>query len=253
LSKFIRLILNENMKMMSRTGNWAMILFFFMVIFSRISLAPTEADKKHIPDLFGYFLDSAGSPLIITILAIIWAASIMATEFSSGTVKLLLIRPVSRTKILWAKYTLVVLYAVFLSLLYYVLHLLIGFLLYDNASFHNEAVITLAESLGLSLLETVFMITLTYMISVLSFSTSLALGLSLVLYMSSTVITFFIQSKPWAKFIFITQLNLSQYASPDSVLTALNTLPFALCVLGVYFILFISITQAVFVSRDVVN
>jgi ABC-2 type transport system permease protein len=253
LSKFIRLIQNENMKMMSRTGNWVMISFFFMVIFSSVAMAPSEEDKNRIPDLFGDFLNSASSPLIITILAIIWAASIMATEFSTGTIKLLLIRPVSRAKILWAKYALVVIYAAVLSVLYYVMHLIFGFILYADASISHDALVTLAKSLSLSLLETIFMITLTYMISVLSFNTSLALGLSLVLYMSSTVITFLIQSKPWAKFLFITQLNLAQYASADSALTALNTLPFALCVLGVYFILFVSITWAVFSSRDVVN
>ena len=47
---------------------------------------------------------SASMVLVITVFTIIIAGDILAGEFSSGTIKLLLIRPANRLKILIAKY-----------------------------------------------------------------------------------------------------------------------------------------------------
>jgi ABC-2 type transport system permease protein len=240
--------------MFSRVSNWVMIGFYFVIIFFNVAMAPVDKADSMISDPFSYFLSSSDTPMvIITTLSIIWAAGIMAAEFSTGTIKLLLIRPVTRTKILWAKYTLVVLYALILTVLYYVLTIMFGFLLYTDASFASEGVTTLAKAAGLSLLESFFMITLTYMVAVLSYNRSLALGLSMFLYLTNTVIAFFMQTKPWSKFLFFTQLNLTKYATHDGAISAPNTLAFALCVLGVYFILFIAATWVVFSNRDVAS
>jgi ABC-2 type transport system permease protein len=242
------------MKMFSQVSNWVMLGFYFVIIFFNVAMAPVDETDQFVADPFSYFLSSADTPMVvITTLSIIWAAGIMAAEFSSGTVKLLLIRPVTRTKILWAKYTLVVLYALVLSILYYVLTLMFGFLLYTDASLSSEGVMILAKAAGLSFLESLFMITLAYMIAVISYNRSLALGVSMFLYLTNTVIAFFLQTKPWSKFLFFTQLNLTKYASHDGAVSAPNTLAFALCVLGVYFILFVVAAWVTFSNRDVAS
>jgi ABC-2 type transport system permease protein len=254
LIKFIRLIQNENMKMFSRTSQLVMIGFFFLVILFGVAMTPSDLSNAPVEDQFSYYLTSSDSPmLVITTLAIIWAAGIMAAEFSSGTVKLLLIRPVTRTKILWSKYVLVVLYVLILTILYFILTVLFGYLLYPDASFPNEAITTLAKMSVLSFVESLFMITFTYFLAVITYNRSLALGVSLFLYLTSSVLIFVLQAKPWSKYLFFTQLNLTKYASYDGAISALNTLPFALCVLGIYFVLFIVATWITFSSRDVAS
>jgi ABC-2 type transport system permease protein len=242
------------MKIFSQTSNWIMVGFFLLVILFNVAMTPSDLPNASIEDQFSYYLSSSDTPLlVITTFSIIWAAGIMAAEFSSGTIKLLLIRPVTRAKILWAKYTLVVLYALVLTIIYFILTVLFGYILYPDASFPNEGITILAKVSGLSFLESLFMITLTYFIAVISYNRSLALGLSLFLYLMSSVLSFMLQTKPWSKFLFFTQLNLTKYASFDGGISAMNTLSFALCVLGVYFILFIVATWITFSSRDVAS
>jgi ABC-2 type transport system permease protein len=242
------------MKIFSQTSNWIMVGFFLLVILFNVAMTPSDLPNASIEDQFSYYLSSSDTPLlVITTFSIIWAAGIMAAEFSSGTIKLLLIRPVTRAKILWAKYTLVVIYALVLTIIYFILTVLFGYILYPDASFPNEGITILAKVSGLSFLESLFMITLTYFIAVISYNRSLALGLSLFLYLMSSVLSFMLQTKPWSKFLFFTQLNLTKYASFDGGISAMNTLSFALCVLGVYFILFIVATWITFSSRDVAS
>src|SRR5699024_8841970 len=47
---------------------------------------------------------NAGMLIVVTLLTIIIAAGMIAHEFRWGTIKLLLIRPISRTRILFSKY-----------------------------------------------------------------------------------------------------------------------------------------------------
>ncbi|MCH5584661.1 ABC transporter permease [Shimazuella sp. AN120528] len=252
--KFVRLIQNENMKMFSRVSNWVMVGFFFLVILFNVAMTPADLPNASVEDQFSYFLSGSDSPLlVITALSIIWASSIMAAEFSSGTIKLLLIRPVTRVKILWSKYTLVVLYALGLTIIYFLLTLLFAYILYPGVSFPNESITIFAKMSGLSFIESLFMITLTYFLAVTSYNRSLALGVSLFLYLMSSVLAFVLQTKPWSKYLFFTQLNLTKYASFDGGISAMNTLSFSLCVLGVYFILFIVATWITFASRDVAS
>jgi ABC-2 type transport system permease protein len=242
------------MKMFSRISNWVLFGFFFLVILFNVAMTPSDLKNESVEDQFSYFLTGSESPiLIITTLSIIWASSIMASEFSTGTIKLLLIRPVTRAKILWSKYVLVVLYALGLTILYFLLTLLFGYILFPDASFPNDSIIVLAKISGLSLIESLFMITFTYLIAVTSYNRSLALGVSLFLYLMSSVLTFVLQTKPWSKFLFFTQLNLTKYATLDGQLSSMNTLSFALCVLGTYFILFVAATWITFSSRDVAS
>jgi ABC-2 type transport system permease protein len=231
-----------------------MLGFFFLVILFNVAMTPSDLPNASVEDQFSYFLSGSDSPLlVIPTLSTICASSIPAAEVSTGTIKLLLIRPVTRVKVLWSKYTLVVLYAFGLTIVYFVLTLLFGYILYPDVSFPNESITLLAKISGLSFLESLFMITLTYFIAVISYNRSLALGLSLFLYLMSSVLAFMLQTKPWSKYLFFTQLNLTKYASFDGGIAAMNTLSFSLCVLGLYFLLFLVATWVIFTSRDVAS
>ncbi len=238
------------MKMFSRVGTWVMLGFFLLMILLNLIASPTDLSSG-----FSDFLSGSVTPMsIITLLACIWSAGIMTSEFSTGTVKLLMIRPVTRTKILWAKYTLVVIYTIILTVSYYAFIILLGLMIYGDASLADPNVILLGQAAVLKFIEALFIITLTYMVAVLSHNRSLAMGISLFFYYASNIVGFFLQNKPWAKYLFFMHLDLTGYVITSISLTPhTEPLSFALCVLGAYFIAFLVITWYSFAKRDVVN
>ncbi|NQD67486.1 ABC transporter permease, partial [Bacillus haikouensis] len=69
---------------------------------------------------------------LVGLFAIIVAAGIVASEFSWGTIKLLLIRPISRTKILISKYITVILYGGTLLGVLFAVSFLVGLILFGG-------------------------------------------------------------------------------------------------------------------------
>src|SRR5690625_4308465 len=96
------------------------------------------------PTSFGawqYVLDNKGLLSIVSLLTIIVAAGIVANEFRWGTIKLLLIRPISRTKILASKYIAVLLFAFFTLLFVLIFSWIIGALFFGVEGLNPHIVI----------------------------------------------------------------------------------------------------------------
>src|SRR5690625_4480784 len=96
------------------------------------------------PTSFGawqYVLDNKGLLSIVSLLTIIIAAGIVANEFRWGTIKLLLIRPISRTKILTSKYIAVLLFALFTLLFVLIFSWIIGALFFGLEGLNPHIVI----------------------------------------------------------------------------------------------------------------
>jgi ABC-2 type transport system permease protein len=94
LSKLFHLVLNENMKIMYRPRFWLMIVIlvasvFCVVVF--ISNGEQNADQK--TGLWGFVTTCSVLLFMVQIFSVIIAGDIVASEFSWGTIKLLLIRP----------------------------------------------------------------------------------------------------------------------------------------------------------------
>ncbi len=63
-----------------------------------------DIEPVEMATFWGFVKEAVGITSIITMFTIIIGAGIVANEFSWGTIKLLLIRPVSRGKVLLSKY-----------------------------------------------------------------------------------------------------------------------------------------------------
>src|SRR5699024_9664341 len=87
-------------------------------------------------NVWGYMDTNGVLVQLIGVFVIIVGASIVANEFQKGTIKLLLVRSASRTQILASKFTVTVLFGLFLLLLLFVLSFGIGglFFGFDGAS-----------------------------------------------------------------------------------------------------------------------
>ncbi|REJ07443.1 ABC transporter permease [Halobacillus trueperi] len=200
---------------------------------------------------------------LVSLFTIIVAAGITANEFRWGTIKLLLIRPISRWKILLAKYVSVVMYALTMLLALYILSFLVGSLLFGMGSFSQTYVYTQAGEIKdagifsftvsqylLSFVELIMMATFAFMIASVFRNTSLAIGLAIFLMMAGSSIIVFFMEKEWAKYILFANTDLSQYMSGTPFVSG-TSLGFSIAVLAVYYVLFMALAWGFFTKRDV--
>src|SRR5690606_35934875 len=80
--------------------------------------------------MWGGILGAAGLVYVVTLFTIIVAGDSLAGEFATGTIKLLLIRPANRTKILLSKYFASLLFGLLLLAVLFVVSVLANGVLY---------------------------------------------------------------------------------------------------------------------------
>ncbi|MBD3107358.1 ABC transporter permease [Bacillus sp. AGMB 02131] len=204
-------------------------------------------------------------PLIdfIAIITITIAAGIVASEFSTGTIKLLLIRPVSRVKILLSKYVTVILFSIGTVLFTFAVTWIIGAVLFGLGdagpylAYTNGEVIErsqLANALftyGMSSIGLFMLTTMAFMISAAFRNSSLAIGISIFLLLMGGNITSILAMKfEWAKYSLFANTNLMSYFDGRPLFDDM-TIGFSIVVLMAYFIIFNLIAFLFFVKRDV--
>ena len=187
----------------------------------------------------------------VLLLTVIVAAGIVASEFSQGTIKMLLTRPVKRWKILLSKFLTVNLFGIILMLIGYVVYILLAMLLFESGSDLNWSV--WSQSLYMLLLSfgNVF-VTATFAFTIGSVfrSSSLAIGLSLFIYFTGSTISALLSRYEVAKYLLFTHMDLTQFETGYMLIEDL-TMPFSLVVLAVYIAIFLVISYTTFVKRDV--
>lgn len=205
-------------------------------------------------------LDTFGMMSFVTLLMIIASAGIVASEFSQGTIKMLLSRPVKRWKILTSKYLTVLLFGLLLTVVTYVSSVMSAYIFYPAAEgnsvlfFDSEIAVTavLGESAYLVLLTFVYvcvMATLAFMIGSVFRSSALAIGVSLFLFFTGSMIVMFLERFAVAKYILFAH-DLTQYELGHKVLAS-NTMPFSIAVLIAYVVVFLAISYTTFIKRDI--
>lgn len=224
-----------------------------------------ENDIKPTPyDGWEYVLDNSFLTSIISLFTIIVAAGIISNEFKWGTIKLLLIRPISRTKILLSKYVSVLIFAFTLLVFLLATSWLVGAVLFGlnglNPVFvqnmmpgfvQNDVLGEIAKSYGFSLVTLVMMATFAFMISAIFRSSGMAIGLAIFLMMAGNAIALFLSQYEWSKFILFANTDLSQYTNGMEPLIPGTSMMFSIVVLLVYFAIFMGAAWAAFTKRDV--
>lgn len=214
----------------------------------------------------GYSFIEDSIPLIsvAALFTIVIAAGIVASEFGWGTIKLLLIRPMKRSKILLSKYITVILFGILMLSVIFISSSILGFILFGSGDGTN---IYLAYSNGevvernmighlvnlfiLSSVDMVMLTTMAFMISAVFRNSSLAIGISLFLLLMGGNVTMLIASKyEWAKYILFANTDLGQYFYGVPLIDGM-TLGFSLIMLLIYFVLFQALAFGIFSKRDV--
>jgi ABC-2 type transport system permease protein len=221
--------------------------------------------KPYTEDHIWSFVNDAQAIISLAgLFMIVIAAGIVASEFSWGTVKLLLIRPLSRSKILLSKYVTVLLFGLSFLVLIYVLSSLLGLLLfglptsdvphlaYTNGEVvERNIVIHLIGQYFLSSIDVLMVATMAFMVSAVFRNSSLAIGISLFLFFMGGPLTSLLASRfEWTKYFLFANTNLRIYYDGVPPVVGM-TLSFSIIMLLVYLILFHVLAFWVFSKRDV--
>jgi ABC-2 type transport system permease protein len=211
------------------------------------------------------FVESnAGVVTFVGLFAIIVAAGIVASEFSWGTIKLLLIRPISRTKILLSKYLTVLLFGASMLVILFIFSILLGLILfgvgdqaphlaYVNGEVQEQSIVVyLIKTYLLKTIDVLMMATMAFMISAVFRSSSLAIGISLfLLFMGANATALIAMKFDWAKYSLFANTDLTQYTGEMQPLVEGMTMSFSIIMLLIYFAIFLFLAFFVFNKRDV--
>lgn len=219
-------------------------------------IEPIDAFSKE-----GMIKDPSGLGGTVLLLTVIVAAGIVASEFSQGTIKMLLTRPVKRWKILTSKFITVNLFGMLLMVIGFIVHIALSMILFKSgvgqelvwngkevveASIWGQSLYMLLLSFG-----SVFVIaTFAFTVGSVFRSSSLAIGLSLFIYFSGSMVTALLAKYEVAKYLLFTHMDLTQFETGMKLVEDI-TMPFSLVVLAVYMIVFLVISYTTFVKRDV--
>ncbi|UVI31632.1 ABC transporter permease [Paenibacillus spongiae] len=256
---FLQLVRNENMKIYRRVRTWIMFGILIMLVLA-ISIVAKLVGDGDVDNWFMMSMETMVLFQLVTIFTVVVSADSVAGEFSTGTIKLLLIRPWSRSKILLSKYISLLMFALVQAVLLYALTFLANMLLFGysgsgeaqkvfESDLHPFAYMLLYyfyQFLGL-----IIIVTMAFMLSTVFRSGGLAIGLSLFLLLGGSTIAGLLSmlDYAWVDYILFLHLNLTQYMGGSEA--GGMTLGFSLGVLAAYYVVFIALTWLIFNKRDV--
>jgi ABC-2 type transport system permease protein len=252
LYKLLPLIQNENMKIYRRLRTW--ILIGLVVVINLImAIVLNTVDSSPISHTLDFVSISTELAFFVVIFTVIIAGDIVASEYSWGTIKLLLIRPVSRTKILLSKYIATLIFALVLILTVVLCSFSFGFLFFGTSGDSEIKIIEILKNYGFSSIDAVMTITFAFMISTVFRSSALAIALSFILLFIGGSITGVLSqfNYNWGKYLLFANTDLRQFFEPREPYFEGVTLGFAVSMILIYFMIFHLISWYIFKKRDV--
>ncbi|WP_047981022.1 ABC transporter permease [Ornithinibacillus contaminans] len=241
----------------------------YMASFNNSIIATNNYYLEHDiqPEGYGAFqftLDNVGLLSLVSLFTIIIAAGIVASEFRLGTIKLLLIRPISRSKLLLSKYVSVLLFALITLLALLFFSYIVGALFFGFDGINPSIVMEKSSGLeyvsilgeivsgyGYGLVNLVMMATFAFMISSVFRNSSLAIGIAIFLMMAGNSIVGFFSNYDWVKYILFANTDLQVYADGNSHWIDGMSLGFSITMLAVYYAIFMVLSWTFFTKRDV--
>ncbi len=207
--------------------------------------------------------------LMIIIMVFMIAGSIMSNEYNNGTIKLLLVRPYSRIKVLLSKYLTVLICILIAILIMVVAELLIGGVtlgfsslsnpaLYYNAKLDTLQVYNIFAYLGLNIIgklpNLIILATLVFAISTIFANTSLAIIMGFVgQFVGSLFSIFTTSSKWWLKYIISLNWDWTIYLLKSAPNIEGLSFIFSFVVCLVFLLALIIPTFLIFKHKDIVN
>jgi ABC-2 type transport system permease protein len=264
----LNLIMNENMKIYRRIRTWILVAILLVIEALAFWIYHKSMGQPYDHTLWGGVLMGSNLTIATLFLAVIIAADSVAGEFSGGTIKLLLIRPASRTKILLSKYISVFGFLLFLMVVLFVTSFIWSGLMYGFGSSaelyryigkgnvnHEISVASQAfRSYGYNSILMIMILSLCFMVSSVFRSSAIAITLSIVSIFVGGIVGGIISQYSWAKYYLFLNVDLSVYLTDRIPVEGSGmTLQFSIIILLVYFLIFNALSWYVFKKRDVAS
>jgi ABC-2 type transport system permease protein len=219
------------------------------------------------------FMSNAVS-LFIPLLIVVVASDLVSGEHTSGTIKLLLTRPIRRWKVLTSKLIALILFVsaivVLTGVIAYVISgvvfgykgwtypVLTGFQI-QGEEINTASVHVLPQWLyilmeyGLSWYACLTVACISFMVSVLVRSTAAGMGIMASALIAGTILTNMASAWESAKYFFMVNLQLTDYLAGMLPPIPGLSLPFSLVTLAVWSVASLLIAYTVFIRRDVLS
>lgn len=206
------------------------------------------------------------STITVVGMLIIGTVSV-AGEMSDESIRLLLIRPFKRWKVLTAKFLSVLLYALFMYALGLALTFALGEILFGFDGFNSVLVASFGRGsafaagvipytllkAALSFAKIVIFISIVFIISCLLKSRALTVGIVMVIYfLASPVFSLLAMLDiDFTKYLIFFNLDLNSFLSIEGPAHPALTFVQSAVAMAVHFVAFMAISYAVFIKRDV--
>lgn len=208
--------------------------------------------------------------LFVIVMIVMIAGTIVSEEFNKGTIKLLLVKPYSRSKILLSKFLTMLIMIIFSIAVIIVMQLLVGGIisgldslsvpvLQYNFNTQSLEVMNVFTYLGLQILTQLPMLillaTLAFAFSTIFANSALAITISLLGYMSTNIINaLVIQYKVnFMKFFVTMNWDFNEYLFGRLPKMEGMTLGFSIIMCALYFIAMIIPTFIIFKKKNIKN
>jgi ABC-2 type transport system permease protein len=200
------------------------------------------------------FMSVLSNFLIITVfLAIGLAGSILANEYQTGTVKLLLIRPRTRSMVLFAKWLTVQLYGIYLLISTFIFSWIIGGMVYGFGSGFGLMFQKVLLAYGITFLELMLISTFTYAGSAVFKNSAFSIGLGMAALLGGKLVTEVSEllELSFGKILLFANTQWDQYLFGNTPILPGMSPGFSVIILIMHFIFFYGVAWFFFAKRDV--
>ncbi|BCB05691.1 ABC transporter permease [Bacillus sp. KH172YL63] len=246
------LITNELIKQISRPRMWISLGLIVFIDAVASLFVYMLFDGIHF-SFWEYMRISSNLLIVIQIFCLIIAGDIVSSEFSAGTIKLLLIRPANRMKILLSKYLTVLVIATVFTAGHFLFSALLGALwFYDSFLDLDVNFFIVAGAYVLRFLEMVVICSIAFTLSAVTRSSSFAIGTTIFLTFSAGTLLILMNERglEWGRYLLLANTDLQQYFFSSPPFEGM-TFGFSVVVILVYLIGFGGLAGWVFGRRDV--
>lgn len=216
-------------------------------------------------NLYKSLVDTSDLNLLVGIFVTIIASAMVSKEFSMGTIKLLLIRSYSRSKILTSKYIATLLITVTYYMSLYIGTIVVAlftseinstteyvYLSSDWTYMHSNFWFYFLGILASNLIYLIIIATIAFSLSTISRNTSLSLGTTLGILFLGPLLTLYLSSKTeLAKYLLMANWNLTNYLPGNNPSIEGMTFTFSMIINSLYLFLLLFVAYYSFNKKDI--
>lgn len=216
-------------------------------------------------NLYKSLVDTSDLNLLVGIFVTIIASAMVSKEFSMGTIKLLLIRSYSRSKILTSKYIATLLITVTYYMSLYIGTIVVAlftseinsttkyvYLSSDWTYMHSNFWFYFLGILASNLIYLIIIATIAFSLSTISRNTSLSLGTTLGILFLGPLLTLYLSSKTeLAKYLLMANWNLTNYLPGNNPSIEGMTFTFSMIINSLYLFLLLFAAYYSFNKKDI--